>query len=188
MTRLKVLRSSYLARSLILTLILSLLISCKAKDYLPLESYEPINEDISIALVPAVSTLTQDDFVLLNLEIKNTSAGSIYVHKKLFLSPIQDMPEILSVEFRVTDPQGENLDFQCTGSIRIPEQDKDVDFVRLSPGQSIVTPLGLDCFNFSQPGRYSIYAIYHNYYDLPSGILAWKGSYITNTITIEIVQ
>ena len=134
-------------------------------------------------------SLDQDTYkigedILATWEFENLSDDAILVNRRLSPNAI---PEFSEISFIFTAPLENDIHLVVDIEMRnLPEED---DFILLDPGQ-IVSGYYLISRVYgplTDPGEYSIRAIYNNHFNPPSGTPAWQDEIYSNMVLFTII-
>mgnify|MGYP007118312868 CR=1 FL=1 len=117
-------------------------------------------------------------------ELENLSEEAILVNRRLSPNAI---PEFSEIDFIFVAPLARGIHLVVDIEMRnLPEED---DFILLDPGQ-IVSGYYLISRVYgplTDPGEYSIRAIYNNHFNPPSGTPAWQDEIYSNMVLFTII-
>jgi hypothetical protein len=127
------------------------------------------------------NTYAPDEAIDCLVYAKNNGPGTLTVNNQLSVGHSTYPPAVLS--FIVTGPNGP-VPFQAKLKLPNPEED---NFEEIATGESVhkYYNLNTEVFDFSQPGTYTIKAVYRNLHKNPT-FPVWLGEIVSNTVTLTI--
>lgn len=141
--------------------------------------------EFTISCDKTESYKTQDP-IKITFTLKNIGTAPVYVNKRFFLGPEEDLINDREVFLSVTSPSGQKLPYKFSYKTGFPKADY---FALLSPGEEAVSeyPRNINgSFEFNEPGEYKITAVYQNAYGPEIGIDAFKNRIESNAVTVNI--
>jgi hypothetical protein len=132
--------------------------------------------------------LKAQDSIQITFKLKNTGNAPVYVNKRFFLGPEEDLINDREVFLSVTAPSGQKLPYKFSYKTGFPKTDY---FALLNPGEEVVSeyPRNINgSFEFNEPGEYKITATYQNAYGSEIGLDAFKDKVVSNTIAVKIIK
>lgn len=141
---------------------------------------DPVHPTLVLTLRFDKDIYDSEEAISARLVLENIGADSVLIKNRM-VPNFSFAPEpVRDIVFVGTYPSGGEIEFGVYILVRFPKPD---DFVILSPGETVehtYNDLGR-YYGFSQPGKYSIHAVYQNQSDPDDGRVAWKGEIRSNT-------
>lgn len=139
--------------------------------------------DFTIEL--ADDTFKVGDSIPVTLTLTNAGQQSAVVNIRMAPNAQHAPDETRDVTFTVRSPSGDELPLGVFINVRGPRDD---NFAELAPGESVSTTIDLaTLFSFSEPGKYTVQAVYTNVNDPSSGV-AWKGQLASEVLTLSVSE
>jgi hypothetical protein len=124
--------------------------------------------------------------VLASLALGNTGPDAPVVKTRLAINSPLAPAAFRDVSFVVTGPAGVALPFEARVNAGLL---KSKHFAGLAVGETVVREYAIESFCvLSQPGRYTLQALYQNQDDPPDGRVAWEGELWSNVVAFEIMS
>lgn len=146
-----------------------------------LSSAEEKEGNLNLSISTDKKEYQMGESIQCTLLLGNVGNQPLVVNKRLVVNYDATFPH--EVLFRITGPDGKLLEFIPIIKVGLPEPE---DFTTLPPSEFIMSTYELSLyFSFTKEGKYSIQAIYENYYQ-PVGMKVWKGSITSNIVEIKL--
>ena len=130
----------------------------------------------------------KSDPILMRFKIRNTGASPIWVNARFYVSSERVPHEHREVFLRVTSPNGKPLPCKYEYPSGVPKSDS---FQRLQPGQEAASDTTRDLrafFNLTEPGRYTVIAVYDNIFGPELGLDTFQGQLSSDPVTLTITE
>lgn len=140
--------------------------------------------DPTITLTLDKADYSSGEAIQATLFLRNATNESLLVNKRMAVNLPSAPDAVREVSFLISGPSGQELPLNARINVRLPTED---DFSILSPGQTVQQTRELQSlYSFEESGQYSIYAVYQNMEDPPSGAEAWKGEITSNLVILTV--
>jgi hypothetical protein len=132
------------------------------------------------------SEYVSDEPVDIIFILRNQGKNPVYVNKRFFLSSEAALKNQKEVYATITSPSGKNLSFKSPYETGYPKIDY---FVLLEPGQEVQSEYPRNLrgnFEFTEPGTYTVTAVYQNTFGRELGLDVFGGKLTAEPVKFVI--
>lgn len=175
----------------LLSIIFLMSSGCQKNDHVPDVPMETATQIPSLTLLLELdkSVYSKNEPIFISVKLQNISASALVIKKRMLSGYTLDQnrknDQYRDIRYYITSPTGTDI----RSALRYEAGKLDAqDFVSLEPGESI--DLRFDLREFTpfpeEYGKFTVFAIYYNYFDPSPFSTAWKGELQSNLVEFEI--
>jgi hypothetical protein len=175
-------------RCLSIVPLLCFVVACKAQSPTISSGSTPVAsvDAVVLSLKPEATDVKVDDYVVIDLTIKNGSNVGLWINKRMALHNPTAPPFMRELWLDVMNERGGSVRYRCEGDVWPVSVD---DYTVLQPGESIQTRHDLGCYDLS-PGDYRLVAFYEDGNrdppKPPTGVVSFRRMLVSSEVRLHV--